>query len=74
MHSFELSCSVFGPIPLWLALVALYRPFVVTLFLLDLISSPHISGDHAVGPCHHSLARPQVLDRGTASDKEGSCE
>jgi len=27
-----------------------------------------------VGPCHHSMARPQVVDRGTASDKEGSCE
>ena len=27
-----------------------------------------------VGPCHHGMARPQVADRGTASDKEGSCE
>ena len=27
-----------------------------------------------VGPCHHSMARPQVVDRGTASDEEGSCE
>jgi hypothetical protein len=27
-----------------------------------------------VGPCHHGIARPQVADRGTASDKEGSCE
>ena len=27
-----------------------------------------------VGPCHHGMARPQVVDRGTASDKEGSCE
>jgi len=27
-----------------------------------------------VGPCHHCMARPQVADRGTASDKEGSCE
>ena len=26
------------------------------------------------GPCHHGMARPQVADRGTASDKEGSCE
>jgi len=30
--------------------------------------------DHVVGPCHHGMARPQVADRGTASDKEGSCE
>ena len=27
-----------------------------------------------VGPCHHGMARPQVADRGTATDKEGSCE
>ena len=27
-----------------------------------------------VGPCHHGMARPQVADRGKASDKEGSCE
>ena len=27
-----------------------------------------------VGPCHHGMARPQVADRGTVSDKEGSCE
>ena len=27
-----------------------------------------------VGPCHHGMARPQVADRGMASDKEGSCE
>jgi hypothetical protein len=27
-----------------------------------------------VGPCHHGMARPQVADRGTASDMEGSCE
>jgi len=27
-----------------------------------------------VGPCHHGMARPQVADRGTASDMEDSCE
>ena len=27
-----------------------------------------------VGPCHHGMARPQVADGGTASDREGSCE
>jgi len=27
-----------------------------------------------VGACHHGMTRPQVADRGTASDKEGSCE
>ena len=25
-------------------------------------------------PCHHGMARPQVVDRGMASDKEDSCE
>ena len=27
-----------------------------------------------VGPCHHSMARPQVAERGKASNMEGSCE
>ena len=27
-----------------------------------------------VGPCHHGMARPQIADRGTASNMEGSCE
>jgi hypothetical protein len=27
-----------------------------------------------VGLCPHGMARPQVADRGTASDKEGSYE
>jgi hypothetical protein len=26
------------------------------------------------GPCHHALARPRVVDGGTASSMEGSCE
>jgi hypothetical protein len=26
------------------------------------------------GPCHHGMARPQVMDGGTAFDMEGSCE
>jgi len=34
----------------------------------------YIYKTHVVGPCHHGTARPQVADRGTASDKEGSCE
>jgi hypothetical protein len=25
-------------------------------------------------PCHHGMARPQVLDGGMASNMEGSCE
>ena len=27
-----------------------------------------------VGPCHHGMVRPQVADRGTASNMEGSSE
>jgi hypothetical protein len=27
-----------------------------------------------VGPCHHGMARPQVVDGGIASYMEGSCE
>jgi len=27
-----------------------------------------------VCPCHHSMARPHVVDGGTASNMEGSCE
>jgi len=34
----------------------------------------HKGQPHVVGPCRHGMARPQVADRGTASDKEGSCE
>jgi len=29
---------------------------------------------YVVGLCHHDMARPQVADRGMASDMEGSCE
>jgi hypothetical protein len=31
-------------------------------------------GASSVGPCHHGIARPQVVDGGTVSDMEGSCE
>jgi len=33
-----------------------------------------VSKFYVVGSCHHSMALPQVADRGTASDMEGSCE
>jgi len=33
-----------------------------------------LSSPCVVGPRHHSMARPQVADRGTASFMEGSCE
>ena len=30
--------------------------------------------NYVVGPCHHGMVRPQVVDRGTACIKEGNCE
>ena len=33
-----------------------------------------IQGRYVVGPCHHGMAHPQVVDGGTASDMDGSCE
>ena len=39
------------------------------LFLSHMVKFPCV-----VGPCHHGMARPQVADRGTASNMEGSCE
>ena len=29
---------------------------------------------YTFGSCHHGMARPEVADRGTASDMEGSCK
>ena len=43
------------------------------LFFL-ILTHPVYKMSVLVGPCHHGMARPQVADRGTASDKEGSCE
>jgi len=43
--------------------------YVSVPFLCQMVLGPVL-----VGPCHHGMARPQVADRGTASDKEGSCE
>jgi len=40
-----------------------------TYFEYSMVEQPML-----VGPCHHGMERPQVADRGTASDKEGSCE
>jgi len=51
--------------------------YVNTTLTLDATSNSekHLTNHHdIVGPCHHGMARPQVADRGTASDKEGSCE
>ena len=42
------------------------------LCLYFMLYSVHLSC--IVGSCHHGMARPQVVDRGTASDMEGSCE
>jgi len=48
-----------------------------TLFFIPYNSSIRITvamftSSHVVGPCHHGMSRPQVADRGTASDNEGS--
>jgi len=40
-------------------------------FLNFSVTSSH---DEWVGPCHHSMTRPQVVDGGTVSDMESSCE
>jgi len=56
--------------------IAFYKLIKIILFQL-LVWRNHIQSVieiHTVGPCHHSMARPQVVDRGTASDKEGSCK
>jgi len=42
--------------------------------VLQLFNISYVSESHVVGPCHHGMARPQVVDRGTASDKDDSCE
>jgi len=43
-------------------------------YMVCRIFNGNISHCYVVGPCHHGMARPQVADRGTASDKEVSCE
>jgi hypothetical protein len=43
--------------------------------ILGLPNPVHMPTSHlSVGPCHHGMAHPQVVDRGMASDREGSCE
>ena len=42
----------------------------VEILILNTVSEE----THVVGPCPHGMVRPQVADRGTVSDKEGSCE
>jgi len=59
-----------------------YNKFIISLYMFqhcvliircqNCITQQLVS--RVVGPCHHGMARPQVADRGTASDKEGSCE
>jgi len=47
-------------------------PYVIQIWFLIQIFLERLYLDKY--PCHHGMARPQVADRGTASDKEGSCE
>ena len=51
-----------------------YQPKVWVCLCSTLTVTSTCSVSMLVGPCHHSMARPQVADRGTASDKEGSSE
>ena len=48
-------------------------PLTVGDIGFEFISVVHLN-PCVVGPCHHGMARPQVADRGTASNMEGSCE
>ena len=48
--------------------------YKVTIRLFDEIYNSDTPIPVFVGPCHHGMARPQVADRGTASDMEGGCE
>jgi len=43
--------------------------FEVSAVCLDTFSD---SCDHC--PCHHGMAHPEIVDDGTASDMEDSCE
>jgi hypothetical protein len=44
-----------------------------TATLLSQCYSVDMTGlEHVVGPCHHSMVRPHVVDTGTVSEKEGS--
>ena len=43
---------------------------ILTMFIYYCIVSDAVF----VGPSHHIMAHPQVVDGGTASDMEGSCE
>ena len=45
------------------------RFYSIVLFYIGMVKAVRV-----VGPCHHGMARPQVADRGTASNMEGSCE
>ena len=59
----------------WVPQLIMDGPKILSMSVENL----HFSNSHnyltvLVGLCHHGMARPQVADRGTASDKEGSCE
>jgi len=56
--------------------VFIHAKYFIQIFFLQffVLLQIVIASGYVVGPCHHGMARPQVADRGTASDKEGSCE
>ena len=61
-------CPVFAGYTLTFALQP-RKKYGKTYFIYIYVCVPCV-----VGPCHHGMARPQVADRGTASNMEGSCE
>ena len=63
-------CYVLNSTPCFVSLACLMEDF----WKVDKFCSVVSQNTVLVGPCHHGTARPQVADRGTASDKEGSCE
>ena len=77
--------TFFGPAPVYDILLLFYYWLLLSasgaIIRPILIKTQHFkflcqywSHVHVVGPWHHGMARPQVADRGTASDMEGSCE
>jgi len=63
-------CFVFSiQFPALFEATNVFFPFLHFHFYFHITATSYV-----VGPCHHGMACPQVADRGTASDKKGSCE
>ena len=51
-----------------------YQIPLVAFIMCSVYNKSKLKFPTLVGPCQHGMARPQAAGRGTASDKEGSCE